>query len=320
MPSDKFIELSRITARRGILTLPQRWALVTRGCDWALPGFNAAPSRGSWCHRLSYLPLLVHGGGEGNGSFYLTWENSSGSVSALPQSMKNPAPGLYLGFTYTEFIALLNYRAAGSPGRTLWFVLSCVTPVVISMVSSGFPQDRRWQEEASSTTAKGELGQHPAHNMPQSQGGCRQVGYLGSVLGMVGNHGSGTVSLLIKEERLLAIHTIEINIATKLRLLVSKDRLCKSLSLVRQKTVKCLCLKYRNKSQRHPLAHEQASENSVNNSDRVCTVSSRQLPSCSLQLLRARMLACACSWHVTVSNRWCLKGRCHRFLHLIMVK
>ena len=99
---------------------------------------------------------------------------------------------------------------------------ACVTPVV-SMVSSGFPQDRRWQEEASSPAAKGELGQHPTQNMPQSQGGYRQVGYLGSVLGMVGNYGSGTVSLLIKEEILLAILTIEINIATKLRVLVSKD-------------------------------------------------------------------------------------------------
>lgn len=196
---------------------------------------------------------------------------------------------------------------------------ACFLPAV-SMVNSRFPLDHRQQEEAGSTAAEGELGQHPTQNMPQSQGGCRQVGYLGSVLGTVGNHGSGTVSLLIAEERLLAVHTIEINTPTKLRVLVSKDRLCNLLSLIQQKRVKCLCSKYRNKSQRHLLVHEQASRNSINNSSRVYAVSSGQLPSCSLQLSRARMLACACSWHGTVSNWWWLKGTCHRFLHLIMVK
>jgi len=55
---------------------------------------------------------------------------------------------------------------------------------VVGMVSSGFPRDRRRQEEAGSTAAEGELGQHPTQNLPPSQ-----VESLGSVLGMVGSHG-----------------------------------------------------------------------------------------------------------------------------------
>lgn len=83
---------------------------------------------------------------------------------------------------------------------------ACVTPVV----SSGFPQDYQRLEEADSTAAKGQLEQHPTQSMTQSQEGCRQVVYLGLALGMVASHGSSTVSLFIREERLLAIHTIEI--------------------------------------------------------------------------------------------------------------
>lgn len=68
----------------------------------------------------------------------------------------------------------------------LWDLCSASITPVVSMVSSGFPQDRQQQEEAGSAAAKEQLGQH-MQNVPQSQGGCRQVGYLGSVLGMVGN-------------------------------------------------------------------------------------------------------------------------------------
>lgn len=61
----------------------------------------------------------------------------------------------------------------------LWDLCSaCITPVV-SMVSSDFPQVQQQQEEAGSAAAKRELGQHPMQSVPQSQKGCRQVGYLG---------------------------------------------------------------------------------------------------------------------------------------------
>lgn len=156
-------------------------------------------------------------GGRRNAFFYLTWR-SSGSVSSLSQSMRRSALGSTSGSQCTDFIALLHDRTAGGRGRALGLVL-CWHHSCVSMARSGFPQDRGRQEEAGSAADKGELGQHPAQNMPPSQGGSRQVGYLGSVPGVVGSHGSGIVFLLIEEERILAIHTIEINIATKPRCL-----------------------------------------------------------------------------------------------------
>lgn len=75
------------------------------------------------------------------------------------------------------------------------------------------------QEEAGGAAEKGHLGQHPAQNMPPGPASSRQVGYLAAVLGVVGNHGSGIGFLLIKGEITLAIHTVEINTATKMRCL-----------------------------------------------------------------------------------------------------
>lgn len=68
------------------------------------------------------------------------------------------------------------------------------------------------------------------------------------------------------------------------------------------------------------LVHGQVSGKSLTNTYRVCMQTSEQLPSHSLELCRTQMLACACSWHATISSWWHLKERCHRFLHLLMVK
>lgn len=90
-----------------------------------------------WVTFPSFLFML---GGKGNAFFYFTWENFSGSVSSLPQSVKRSAPGLYL--RYTEFIALLNYR---DPARALWFVLCLLSSCGEYGWTQAFPWTAGWQ-------------------------------------------------------------------------------------------------------------------------------------------------------------------------------
>lgn len=131
-------------------------------------------------------------------------------VCFLPSSAcEKSALGLYLRFTHTEFIALLNCGTAGDPGRALWFVLlfspdgdySELRLFPWTMGSRRRPVTLQpWGISASNAEHASKPGRLQASGVARDGG----------------QHGSGAVSLLVKEERRLAIHTVEINIAIKL--------------------------------------------------------------------------------------------------------
>lgn len=136
---------------------------VTERCQVLMQHLPVAAGAIGWVIFPSFLFML---GGKGNAFFYLTWENFSGSVSSLPQSVKRSAPGLCLRFTYTEFIALLNYR---DTGRALWFVLcllsSCGEYGELRLCL-GPPAGRRGAARAASSAEHAKSGRLQASGVP----------------------------------------------------------------------------------------------------------------------------------------------------------
>lgn len=188
-----------MSTRWSIQTLSQ-WRVV-RGCDWAFPVLMA---------EVSSPPS--HSPREGGGmlAFTLLGKVLLGQFPPFLRACQDLLWVSTSGSQHTEFIAWLNGPTAGGQGRALCLVL-CWHHSCVSMASSGCPRHRRGRRRPAE---KGQLGQHPAQNMPPSQGGSRQVGYLASVLGWWA--AMAQAFLLIKE---MASHAIEIHIAAKLRCL-----------------------------------------------------------------------------------------------------
>lgn len=249
---------------------------------------------------LADLSFAPHSHGEGRRSLSLT----------LPG--KTPL-GLFLTFlsawkdlhqcctssshTMNSLLSLIT-RLHTALGRLCDMCSACVTPVV----SSGFPQDYQRLEEADSTAAKGQLEQHPMQSMTQKSGRLQASGVPWFSARDGGQPWLKHCVSPYQEGKTSGPSYHRNYIAVKLRVLVSKDQLCNSLSSIQQETVKGFCVKYRSKSQIHPVAHEQVLENAVTHSNTVHTMSSGQLPSCCLQLLRSQMLVYTCSLLATLPH------------------